>query len=88
MALHNYRYSRWDGSQDVPDFTADDLLEKMSDDLLRGGDPQRALRNLMRRGFELPDGRRFQGLQPGREKMDHIGDDQHQGHGDEDDRRA
>src|SRR5437588_12968252 len=63
MAIHNFRYSMWDGSQDVPDFTADDLLENMADDLLRGGDPERALRNLLRRGFQLPDGRRFEGLQ-------------------------
>src|SRR5947209_5984602 len=63
MAIHSYRYSDWDGSQDVPDFSADDLLENMTDDLLRGGDPERALRNLMRRGFRLPDGRRFEGMQ-------------------------
>jgi uncharacterized protein with von Willebrand factor type A (vWA) domain len=63
MALFDYRYSQWDGSQDVPDFTADDVLESMADDLLRGGDPERALRNLLRRGFQLPDGRRFEGLQ-------------------------
>ena len=63
MAIHHFRYSMWDGSQDVPDFTADDVLEKMADDLLRGGDPERALRNLMRRGFQLPDGRRFEGMQ-------------------------
>ncbi len=69
MAIHNYRYSRWDGSQDVPDFSADDLLQKMSDDLLRGGDPERALRNLLRRGFELPDGRRFEGMKRLRQKM-------------------
>ncbi|HZU14250.1 MAG TPA: VWA domain-containing protein [Chloroflexota bacterium] len=60
MAL--YRYSSWDGSQEIPDFTADDLLESMADDLLRGGDPQRALQRLLRRGFQLPDGRRFEGL--------------------------
>ncbi|MGH2442416.1 MAG: hypothetical protein ACRDFX_04565, partial [Chloroflexota bacterium] len=63
MALHQFRYSDWDGSQTVPDFTADDLLESMSDELLRGGDPERALRNLLRTGFRLPDGRRFQGMQ-------------------------
>jgi uncharacterized protein with von Willebrand factor type A (vWA) domain len=63
MAIHEYRYSHWDGSQQVPDFTADDLLENMADDLLRGGDPERALRNMMKRGFRLPDGRRFEGMQ-------------------------
>src|SRR5579872_56797 len=63
MAIHHFRYSRWDGTQDVPDFSPDELLEKMSDDLLRGGDPERALRNLLRGGFQLPDGRRFEGMQ-------------------------
>jgi uncharacterized protein with von Willebrand factor type A (vWA) domain len=63
MAIHQYRYSDWDGTQEVPDFSADDLLETMADDLLRGGDPERALRNLMKRGFRLPDGRRFEGMQ-------------------------
>src|SRR5919199_3458301 len=63
MATDSFRYSDWDGTQSVPDFSADDLLEKMADDLLRGGDPERALRNLLRRGFELPDGRRFEGIQ-------------------------
>ena len=48
MATHNYRYSMWDGSQDVPDFSADDLLEKMADDLPRAGDPEQALRHLPR----------------------------------------
>src|SRR5579864_5245876 len=62
MAIHNYRYSLWDGSQELPDFTADDMLQKMADDLLRGGDPERALRDLLRRGFRLPDGRRFEGI--------------------------
>src|SRR5436305_9005276 len=63
MAIHNYRYSDWDGSQNVPEFTADDILEKMTDDLLRGGDPEQALRELLRRGFRLPDGRSFDGMQ-------------------------
>jgi uncharacterized protein with von Willebrand factor type A (vWA) domain len=62
MAIHNYRYSQWDGSQNVPDFSADDLLESMADDLLRGGDPEKALRDLLKRGFQLPDGRRFEGM--------------------------
>src|SRR5918912_1023136 len=69
MAIHHFRYSDWDGTQSLPDFTADDLLENMADDLLRGGDPERALRNLMRRGFELPDGRRFEGMRRLLERM-------------------
>jgi uncharacterized protein with von Willebrand factor type A (vWA) domain len=56
------RYSRWDGSQNVPDLDADDLLSQMSDDLLSDGDPWRALRRLMQQGFQPPDGRRMTGL--------------------------
>ena len=55
-------YSAWDGSQDIPDFSANEILDQLSDDLLRAGDPRRALRNLLQRGFTLPDGRRFDGL--------------------------
>jgi uncharacterized protein with von Willebrand factor type A (vWA) domain len=62
MAIHNFRYSMWDGSQHVPDFSADELLQSMADDLLRGGDPEQALRDMMKRGFRLPDGRRFDGM--------------------------
>ncbi len=69
MAIHHYEYSQWDGSQNVPDFSAEELLENMADDLLRGGDPERALRNMMRRGFRLPDGRRFEGMKRLRQQM-------------------
>ena len=69
MAIHHYEYSQWDGSQNVPDFSAEELLENMADDLLRGGDPERALRNMMRRGFRLPDGRRFEGMKQLRQQM-------------------
>ena len=51
------RYSRWDGSQNVPDFDADDLLGEMADDLLSDGDPRQALRHLMERGMRGPEGR-------------------------------
>ncbi len=57
-----YRYSAWDGSQDVPDFSPDEILDQLADDLLRAGDPRKALRNLLQRGFTLPDGRSFDGL--------------------------
>ncbi len=57
------RYSRWDGSQNVPDLDADDVLEAMSDDLMAGNDPWSALRRLLQRGMEVPNGRRLPGLQ-------------------------
>ncbi|MBI4304300.1 MAG: hypothetical protein HY665_08205, partial [Chloroflexi bacterium] len=45
-----YQYSRWDGSQEVPDLTPDELLEAMSDDLLAHGNVQRALQKLTQMG--------------------------------------
>jgi uncharacterized protein with von Willebrand factor type A (vWA) domain len=58
----SFRYSAWDGTQEVAEFSADEILDQLADDLLRAGDPRRALRNLLQRGFTLPDGRRFDGL--------------------------
>jgi len=57
-----YRYSLWDGTQDVPEFGADDILDNLTDDLMNFGDLQHALRNLMQRGMRNPMGDRTQGL--------------------------
>ncbi|OLB51583.1 MAG: VWA domain-containing protein [Candidatus Rokubacteria bacterium 13_2_20CM_2_70_11] len=57
------RYSRWDGSQAVPDLDADDLLSAMSDDLMLDGDLWRALRRLFQQGLQHPEGQRMPGLQ-------------------------
>src|SRR2546426_4597568 len=57
------RYSRWDGSQAVPDLDADDLLSAMSDDLMLDGDPWRALRRLFQQGLQHPAGQRTPGFQ-------------------------
>src|SRR6476661_7226349 len=56
------RYSRWDGSQQLPDFDADDLLAAMADDLMSDGDLQRALQRLMRWGAQNRDGDKMPGL--------------------------
>ncbi len=40
------RYSRWDGSQSVPDLDADEILSAISDDLLADGDLWSALRRM------------------------------------------
>ena len=37
-----YRYSRWDGSQSVDPFSADDLMDSLADDLMENGDVQDA----------------------------------------------
>src|SRR5919199_518519 len=56
------RYSRWDGSQELPDLDADDLLAAMADDLMSDGDLQRALQRLMRWGAQNRDGDKMPGL--------------------------
>ncbi len=59
---HRFRYSLWDGTQEVPEFTADDIIDNLTDDLMNFGDLQHALRNLMQRGMRNPAGDRTQGL--------------------------
>jgi uncharacterized protein with von Willebrand factor type A (vWA) domain len=57
-----YRYSQWDGSQEIPPVEADDVLANITDDLMNFGDLQHALRNLIQRGMRNPLGQRLQGL--------------------------
>jgi uncharacterized protein with von Willebrand factor type A (vWA) domain len=57
-----FRYSQWDGSQNVPDLDADDLLGEMAEDVLSDGDPRRALQRMMREGLRQPGGQRQPGL--------------------------
>ncbi len=52
------RFSRWDGSQRLPDLTADEILEAISDDLMAEGDLATALRRLMERGWRSDDASR------------------------------
>ncbi|MDQ6793645.1 MAG: VWA domain-containing protein [Chloroflexota bacterium] len=52
------RYSRWDGSQAVPDLDADEILDELADDVMAEGDLGSALRRLMERGWRSPDGSR------------------------------
>ena len=33
-----HRYSRWDGTQAIPDLDADDVLDEIADDVLGYGD--------------------------------------------------
>ncbi len=55
-ARFQQRYSRWDGTQHIADFTADDLMEAISDDVLADGNLERALQRLMRWGMDGKDG--------------------------------
>src|SRR5690349_16337830 len=58
-----FRYSRWDGTQQLFPFTADDIMEALSDDLLADGDLWNALERIMQWGLDGDDGQRMEGLQ-------------------------
>jgi len=64
-----FRYSRWDGSQNVPDFSADDVLDEIADDVLGYGDLKTALQRLLQQGMTPPEGRRTPGLRDLLEKL-------------------
>ncbi|HEY6571100.1 MAG TPA: hypothetical protein VIZ22_12460 [Candidatus Limnocylindrales bacterium] len=49
------KYRRWDGSQDLPDLTADEIVDALADDVLEHGDVGEALRRLMERGLRGSD---------------------------------
>ena len=57
-----FRYSEWDGTQEIPALEADELLDALSDDLMNFGDLQHAMRNLLQRGMRDQSGNRLQGL--------------------------
>ncbi len=65
------RYSRWDGSQQLPDLDADEIMAALSDDVMAEGDLAEALRRLMERGWRSDDPTRpdLPGLQ---ELMDRL----------------
>ncbi|MEO6294713.1 MAG: VWA domain-containing protein [Candidatus Limnocylindria bacterium] len=60
--MSTFRYSRWDGSQQLPAFDADDVLDALSDDILAEGDVRRALQRLMQRGLRGTRGGDIPGL--------------------------
>ena len=56
-----FTYSRWDGTQQLPDLDADALLRAMGDELIEHGDPNAALRRMLQQGMEV-DGTRLEGI--------------------------
>ncbi|MEE9286004.1 MAG: VWA domain-containing protein [Dehalococcoidia bacterium] len=58
-----FRYSRWDGSQQVFPLDEGAIMGELSDQLLSQGDVNSALRNLMRRGLPGQFGDRSMGIQ-------------------------
>lgn len=58
-----YRYSRWDGTQEVSPFDPDEVMETLADDLLADGDVRSALQRILQRGLPHRSGDRGPGLQ-------------------------
>ena len=58
-----YRYTRWDGSQQVFPLDAEDLMDQVSEQLLAHGDFASALRSLLQRGIRGQGDSRIPGLQ-------------------------
>ena len=57
-----YRYSRWDGTQNILDMDAEELMDHLANELLNHGDMAKALRELMRQGLQDRQGRQMPGL--------------------------
>jgi uncharacterized protein with von Willebrand factor type A (vWA) domain len=49
------RFGRWDGSQEVPDLSADEIMDALTDDVIADGDLGQALGRLLERGWQSTD---------------------------------
>ncbi|MBI4233782.1 MAG: VWA domain-containing protein, partial [Chloroflexi bacterium] len=58
----SYRYSQWDGTQQVFGPDQEQLMDELADDLLAHGDVWRALREMFQRGVQGQQGQRVEGL--------------------------
>ncbi|MFC2072210.1 VWA domain-containing protein [Chloroflexota bacterium] len=58
-----YRYSEWDGRQDVFDLDADELMDELERSLMSYGDLSYALRQMQRGGIRDSQGRRLPSIQ-------------------------
>ena len=67
--MGTYRYSRWDGTQQVFDPDEDSIMDALSDDIMAHGDINRAVRSLFQRGIQSDHWQRVQGL---RDLMDRL----------------
>ena len=60
--MFSFRYSRWDGTQQVLPFDAEAIMDAISEDILAHGDVRRALEKLMQQGHRFQTGERMPGL--------------------------
>ncbi|MFN8540708.1 MAG: VWA domain-containing protein [Thermomicrobiales bacterium] len=67
--IYRYVYGRWDGTQQLFPFDADDLMASLSDELIADGDLMRALQRMMRQGDQGKLDDRMPGLQQLMERL-------------------
>ncbi len=65
------RFGRWDGSQQVADLSADEIIDALADDVMADGDLGDALQRLLERGWRSGDASRpdLPGLEALRERL-------------------
>ena len=73
---NRYGYSRWDGTQNIEGFDADDILNALADDYMESGNLQQALKRLMQEGIRGEDGRQTMGLRELMERMRNLRNEQ------------
>ena len=69
MLYKSYRYSQWDGTQEIFDVDANELMDQLSEDLMKQGDVMRALRELFRNGMRNQEGMKLTGLRDLMERL-------------------
>jgi uncharacterized protein with von Willebrand factor type A (vWA) domain len=69
MLYRTYRYSQWDGTQNIFDVDANDLMDRLADELLKQGDVMQALRELFRQGMQDRQGQSLTGLKDLMERL-------------------
>jgi len=69
MLYRSYRYSHWDGTQEVFDIDANELMDQLSEKLLSEGDVMKALRDLLRDGVQNQEGMKLTGLKELMERL-------------------
>ena len=69
MDKNLYRYSQWDGTQQVFEPSGEDVMDEMADDLMSHGDLMRSLRNLFQRGMQGESDQRMEGLRDMLERL-------------------
>ncbi|MBM3934762.1 MAG: VWA domain-containing protein [SAR202 cluster bacterium] len=68
--MTTYRYSKWDGSQEISGLNEDELLDALSHDILEHGDVDRALRDMFQRGVrDRQNDRQVNGLRDLMERL-------------------